>query len=161
MGHRLYLYSPFSPHNIAKGRNPILLLQFILEDLLKLKNGHKKMHEVFLPYDFSIAPSPRYKVCEHAELLTLAFPELKAESQQFMNSLHLSRRRLVLLLEPFVRTCIGDENLLYFLLQRKKFPEIAELLSLTSPSGGSKALWKIVKDRYAERKFTLCHQYAI
>lgn len=158
---RLYLYSPFSPYNVSQGRNPILLLQFILEDLLKLKNEHKKSHAVFLPYDFSVAPSPRYKVSEHAHLLRLAFPRLKKESQAFQESLHLSRKRLILLLEPFIRVCADDENLMFFLLQRKKFPEIAELLSLVSPKGGAKALWKIVKARYAERKFALCPTYGI
>lgn len=163
MGSRLYLYSPFSPHNVSQGRNPILLLQFLLEDLLKVKREHKKSHVVFLPYDFSVAASPRYKVSEHADLLPLAFLQLKKESQHFLQNLHLPRKQLVLLLAPFVQACMHDENLLFFLLQRKQFPEIADLLSHITPlitKGGAKALWKIVKARYADRKFSLCQPFA-
>lgn len=163
MGSRLYLFSPFSPNNVSQGRNPILLLQFILEDLLQMKREHKKSHAVFLPYDFSTAASPRYKVSEHAELLPLAFPQHKKEAEYFVQNLHLPRKQLVLLLEPFIQACSHDENLLLFLLQRKQFPEIAELLSHITPlitKGGAKALWKIVKARYAERKFSLCQTFA-
>ncbi len=111
-----------------------------------------------------MAASPRYKVSEHADLLPLAFPQLKKESQHFLQNLHLPRKQLILLLEPFIQACMHDENLLFFLMQRKQFPEIAELLSHITPlitKGGAKALWKIVKARYAERKFSLCQPFAI
>ena len=82
----------------------------------------------------------------------------------FLQSLHLPRKKLALLLDPFIRACLPDENLILFLLQRKKSPEIADLLTIITPlvtKGGSKALWKIVKARYAERKFSLRLPYAI
>src|SRR5579872_5725849 len=116
MGLRLYLYSPFSPSNISQGRNPILLIQFILEDLLSLRRENKKAHDVFLPFDFSEPVSPRYKVSEHAHLLPLAFPELSKEAEIFLQSLHLPRKKLALLLDPFIRACLPDENLILFLL---------------------------------------------
>ena len=93
----VFLHSPFSETNIAKGNNKSLLLQFILTQVFSSKKAQidkKDFKEIFspitssfYPLDWSSQRGALNKVCEHALLLSKGFPGQKEPVDLFRHCL--------------------------------------------------------------------------
>src|SRR5476649_976279 len=105
----LFFYSPFFPSTVAKGEGPSLLLQFILRELIRSEDQLVESAPGQLaPFDWAWKHGSKHKVREHALLLSVAFPELAKEAENFLKNLHLPCSKLFILLEPFILACWGN-----------------------------------------------------
>src|SRR3989344_2263908 len=95
----IYFHSPFTPHTVAEGEGPSLLLQFILHEFVHSNGTSQKrtFFPFFLSYD---------KIDEYLQLLPYAFPDLGEEIQKLQANPSLA------FLKPFVQTCKDNPYLL-------------------------------------------------
>ncbi len=153
IGQQLFFHSPFSPHTIAKGEGPALLLQFILRELIRSEEYLRESSPPQMaPFDWAWKHGSAHKMREYGLLLPIAFPELAKEATQFLNLLHSPCVELFALLEPFVRVTQKSENLLYFLLKHQKSPTIKLMLDKICPEGLDQVKIDIVL-QYQKRGF--------
>ncbi len=133
----------FSPQAIAEKQNRGLLLQFLISELLEAHQAHRKgmrweavlsSHPRFFPYDWACSVGFLNKAHEHALLLPGSFPEHlrsvnrfeRAFSQKIVvlakkkHGLGRSLKTLVSALEPLIKACKDNENLMFFLLKNRQ-----------------------------------------
>jgi|GEM_PF-1423623 len=148
-----FFHSPFSPENISENENAALLLQLILNELIKSGlNLNKGSPQPFFPFNWNSKITMTSKMMEHASLLGLAFPQFSKEAQQFANNLHLPCKELIHFLEPFIVACKENENVLLFLVKHQKFLNIKSILDKIFPEG-QKKLKMAIRKRYKKRGF--------
>ncbi|MGH2613292.1 MAG: hypothetical protein ACRDFB_09650 [Rhabdochlamydiaceae bacterium] len=127
-------FSPLSPTTVAEKNQPTLLLLFILKELLKNPQGLIE-HPVteLTPFEWISKRSSIQKLREYFSLLPYAFPELASQ----VPTLALDRpiQELFIHLEPFILTCISNENLLLFLIRYQKELAVKPLLDRICPEG--------------------------
>lgn len=159
----IYLYSPLSIKTVAEGNNRALLLQFILSEIFHAMDA-KNLESVFtspacfFPYDWSYEVGCLNKVCEHARLLSSAFPEMPEEILAFQTALEqvIKTREnfnlLYTLLEPFLIECRHSESLLLFLLKHHDEIDVTALLKKMAPNG-LETLSHLMQREFANRGF--------
>ncbi len=149
--------SPLSPHLLRERRHLGLLLQFLLTFLFEAFHGSD---EELLPLK---------KLQEHALWLKKAFPEEQEALVQFESSFssllssqqeRLCFHNLYLALEPFLKQCQEDENLILFLLKNRstidqitKPSHLQHFLRTLYPEG-LEILGEKICDRYHQRGFS-------
>ncbi len=133
---RIYFHSPFSESNIYTKKDQALLLSFALSELFTCVHELPENWAISLPslrerfYD-----APLNKLQEHATLLLIAFPQYKDSILQMkeeisrliyflMHKIDFSQKaflkHLFSFLEPLVKECQTDKNLLFFLLNHNE-----------------------------------------
>lgn len=174
--------SLFSPKAIAEKQNRGLLMQFLLSELLEAHQAHRKglhwetvlsSHPRFFPYDWAGHVGYLNKAHEHALLLFSSFPEhvraVKRFEQAFSQGVAtLSKKRtgftgimqtLFSSLEPLIKTCRDNENLMFFLLKNRQeidaIMETGYLLKLLKKihRGNLESLGEKMCDQYHQRGF--------
>lgn len=153
MGQEIFFHTPFSLSTVSKGQGPALLLQFILQQLLRSKDSLSETSPPQIaPFDWAWKQGSAHKMREYALLLPHAFPEFSTEAALFANHLHSPCVELFALLEPFIRASKKSENLLYFLLKHQKSAQIKLLLDKLFPEGLDQIKIDIV-EQYQKRGF--------
>jgi len=150
---QFYFHSPFSPSTVANGQGPALLLQFILRELIRSSDFLTQTPPFQMaPYDWAAKQGSANKVQEFARLLPIAFPDLAQEAAQFACRLHAPCVELFTLLEPFIKACRKNENLLYFLLKHQNSPTVKLMLDKICPQGLDQLKMDIIL-QYQKRGF--------
>ncbi|MFS8563454.1 MAG: hypothetical protein LVR00_03650 [Rhabdochlamydiaceae bacterium] len=145
-----FFHSPFSRETVSDGNNPALLLQFILNELIKEETLIKTILPFSSPFDWKNSVGSMNKVTEHAQLLAFAFPLFEKEAKDFQESLDLPCFKLIALLEPFILAAKENVYLLYFLMQHKSNVAVSQLLTRI-PKENIEKMQSVVATKYRKK----------
>jgi hypothetical protein len=151
-GLRLFFHSPFTPESVADEEGPALLLQFILQEVVKEEFLSEANPPLLAPFDWSWRQGSMYKVREHGMLLRHAFPEMGEEVEVFLKGLGRRCEELVELLEPFIWVCRKSDGLLCFMLRYEE--RLGRVIDKICPEGVEAVKMKVSK-RYRKRGFNI------
>ena len=149
-----FFHSPFSRQTVSSGTSPALLLQFILNELIKAETLLETTLPFSSPFDWKTPAGSFNKVTEHAELLPFAFPSLEKEAKAFQESLHLPCDELISFLEPFILVAKENVYLLYFLMQHRSHVAIARLITKI-PKENLEKMQSVVATKYRKKGLSL------
>jgi hypothetical protein len=146
-----FFHSPFSPETVSEGAGPALLIQFILDELIKAGKHLVETKTPFSsPFDWKNSAGSFNKVTEHSELLVYAFPTLKQEAAHFQESLHSPCDELIALLEPFILAAKENVYLLYFLMKHRSHRAVSQLLTKI-PKENIEKMQSVVATKYRKK----------
>jgi hypothetical protein len=117
----LFFHSPFTERSVTEGDGPALLLQFILQEVVKEQYLSEEAPPLMAPFDWAWRQGSMYKVREHGLLMPAAFAGMGREVKAFLNGMRRPRQELVRLLEPFIWRCRKSDGLLLFLVRHKQW----------------------------------------
>src|SRR5690348_9764900 len=180
------LFSSFPPAMIWEKRNRSLLIQFLAAELIVTFKDLKRnaptqeilsIEKSFFPFDWAYPYGHINKMREYASVLESSFPQLKKATlhfQQLVNQLFAYPRpktdklaarcseclpEIFLALEPFIKACKENENLIFFLLKHREEIDqcmrknyLHALLLKLHPTGLSELCEKLC-DNYHHRGF--------
>ena len=132
-----FLYSPLSPSNVTEENHPALLLQFILNELVK--ESTDSLTPIEGPFSWTSTGTQMQKIQEYFSLLPYAFPQLASK----IPPLNRPAQELITLLEPFILECSSNESLLLFLVRHQKNLAVKPLLDRIGPEA-------VVKEKIAK-----------
>ena len=130
---RLFFHSPFTIESVSQGEGPSLLLQFILQEVVKKRYLGEEAPPLLAPFDWSWRQGGMYKVMEHGMLMQAAFRGMEREIEAFLGGLKRPREELVGLLEPFIWKCQKSDGLLLFLFRNRAWFD--DMLGRICPDG--------------------------
>ncbi len=140
-------FSPFSKSRVTEQYKSALLLQFLIDEILKTHQAHltsTPFEQIlsydarFFPYDWAHTNGHLNKAEEHISLLRIAFPKFKKATTQLekiLNSLITSLKQkpskredflpqglqnIYSLTEKLIEDCKEEENVIFFLLKNQK-----------------------------------------
>lgn len=174
------VFSSFPPAMIWEKRNRSLLIQFLAAELIATFKDLKKnaptqeilsAEKSFFPFDWAYPYGHINKAREYASILESSFPQLKKATlhfQKLINQLFAYPKsktcseclpEIFLALEPFIKACKENENLIFFLLKHREEIDqcmqknyIHALLLKLHPAGLSELCEKLC-DNYHHRGF--------
>ena len=168
--------SLLSPHALAEKHHRALLLQFILHELIRahaaFQNGETVYCSLpqFFPYDWASEPKALNRAEEHAKLLKRSFSDQEKSVKKWETSFSklvaanaenffAKLQEVIAAIEPLLKICKEDENLILFLLKRRTVLDaimrpsyIKEFLLYVHPNG-LESLGEKMCDKYHQRGF--------